>query len=648
MAWTRTDDGGFAYNEGSLNFTLRGSAFHDTDGDGVPDGVTFENGRPVFMGIKNLHDFHFDVPRGFLIVNGNEYKLVELDGDIDNGEELQLFKENVGFPRGNDRTNPAAYKKVAEHQFTYNVGSLNYTLTGSAFYDNDNNGIPDGVQIIGPKPCFGADGTIFDTSAENFHFKVPSGVLIVNGEKYQLADLDGNNDNGYELVVPEVKGKLGWSKNDDGSFTYERPADNNPDVMGGLKLYGKDLVDTTGTGKPDGVEVKTIIIGQETDDGHRWTKISIEGLRGEVSLNHPEAIHSFGVKGDSNYNVLIVKDHGNLTETLFTNISPKATVNITNDTIVVKTDGNGDYNFTGNGRFKLNDDFITLNGGERELKVQVKNGKIKSIDGLTDEDVVKVSASGNIRINGKKITVTANQDMDMYGKPARTSGDDLSGDSSGDSSESGDSAKVAGETEELTKTKSDLEYQSQSDDETEIADFTISVKNLEDSDAVTVELIRKVTGADKPEVDEKTAPQNPDEIKPNTFAENISPDEIKPNADDKNFNVEITDAITFDASELFDANELFDASGLFDVSDKIVVDDKEKARPVTPEADDNFELEYVSDLQLEEILPVKNFGADFVLYDEMQLNSPLACSSQCREQELIDLKRKIQSSEIVR
>lgn len=110
-------------------------------------------------------------------------------------------------------------------------------------------------------------------------------------------------------------------------------------MMGGLTLYGKDLVDTTGTGKPDGVEVKEIIIGQVTDDGHRWTKIGIEGLRGEVFLNHPEAIHSFGVKGDGNYNILIVKDHGNLTETLFTNISPKSTINITNDTVVVKTDG---------------------------------------------------------------------------------------------------------------------------------------------------------------------------------------------------------------------------------------------------------------------------------------------------------------------
>lgn len=644
MGWTKTDDGGFAYNEGSLNFTLRGSAFHDTDGNGVPDEVNFENGRPFFMGIKNLRDFHFDVPRGYLVVNGNEYKLVDLDKNPENGEELQLFKPNVGFPQGEDRTNPAAYKKVAENKFIYSEGSLHYTLEGGAFHDNDNNGIPDGVKIIGPKPCFGADGTLFDTSVENFHFKVPSGVLIVNGQKYKLAELDDNPDNGYELVVPEVQGKLGWSKNADGGFVYKRHADNNPDVMGGLTLYGKDLVDTTGTGKPDGVEVKTIIIGQETDDGHRRTKISIEGLRGEVFLNHPEALHSFGVKGDANYNILIVKDHGNLTETLFTNISPKATINITNDTIVVKTDGNGDYNFTGNGRFKLNDDFITMNGGERELKVKVKNGKIQSIDGFTDEDVVKVSKSGNIRINGQKITLTANQDMDMYGKPARTSGNDLSGDSSGDTSESGDPTKVAGETEELTKTKSDLEYKSQDvDAETETADFTITAENL-DADAVTVELVQKVLGTDKQEVDNLNGEIKPDGQPPVITAENqidtdtpkisnVNPAANEIPAADKQNTIEIP------AIELFDANELFDTSYK-------IFTPQEKTRLDTSETGDNFGVKYLQNLQLEEILPVKNIGADFVLNDEYKFNSTFADSSQCRKQEMIDFERKIQSSEM--
>ena len=106
---------------------------------------------------------------------------------------------------------------------------------------------------------------------------------------------------------------------------------------------------------------------------------------------------------DDNYNILITKDNGNLSETLFTNISPNATVKITNDTAVIKTDGNGVYNFIGNGKFQLNNDFITMHGGERELKIKIKNGKIKSIDGFTEEDVLKVSKSGNIRINGKKI-----------------------------------------------------------------------------------------------------------------------------------------------------------------------------------------------------------------------------------------------------
>jgi len=639
MAWTRTDDGGFAYNEGSLNFTLRGSAFHDSNGDGVPDGVTFENGRPVFMGIKNLHDFHFDVPRGFIVVNGNEYKLLDLDKNSENGEELQLFKENVGFPQGEDRTNPAAYEKVAQNQFTYNEGSLHYTLTGGAFHDNDNNGIPDGVQIIGPKPCFGADGTIFDTSVENFHFKVPSGSLIVNGQRYQLAELDDNPDNGYELVVPEVQGKLGWSKNANGGFVYKRPADNNPDVMGGLTLYGKDLVDTNGDEQPDGVEVKTIIIGQETNDGHRWTKIGIEGLRGEVFLNHPEAIHSFGVKGDDKYNILIVKDHGNLTETLFTDISPNSTINITNDTVVIKTDGNGNYNFTGGGRFKLNDDFITMNGGERELKVQVKNGKIKSIDGFTDEDVVKVSASGNIRINGKKITLTANQDMDMYGKPARASGGDSS-DDSGDAAEPQEATKVAGETEELTKTKSDLEYKTSDDAETEIADFTINVKNVEDVDAVTTELVEKVLGTDTQDTSENLKEQIPTENKIDAAApkiSNVSPaanETPADNADDKQNTIEIP------AIELFDANELFA------VSATEIITPQEKNRPDVTAASnyDVFDFNEVLNTRFEEILPAKNVSADFVINDEYKFNTPLVSSSQCRKQELIDFERKNQMS----
>ena len=35
MAWSRTDDGGFAYNEGSLHYTLTGGAFHDNDNNSI-------------------------------------------------------------------------------------------------------------------------------------------------------------------------------------------------------------------------------------------------------------------------------------------------------------------------------------------------------------------------------------------------------------------------------------------------------------------------------------------------------------------------------------------------------------------------------------------------------------------------------------
>lgn len=315
---------------------------------------------------------------------------------------------------------------------------------------------------------------------------------------------------------------------------------------------------------------------------------------------------------------------------------------------MLKPTANGDYNFTGNGRFKLNDDFITMGGGERELKVKVKNGKIQSIDGFTDEDVVKVSKSGNIRINGQKITLTANQDMDMYGKPARASGTDVSGDSSGDSgtAESGDKTKVAGETEELTKTKSDLEYKSQDvdDTETETADFTITAKNV-DADAVTFELVQKVLGTDKQEVDNFNGEIKLDGQPPVITAENqIDTDapkisNVNPAANEPVADKQIT--IEIPAIELFDANEIFDASYK-------IFTPQEKTRLDTSETSDNFGVEYLQNLQLEEILPAKNIGADFVLNSEFKFNATLADSSQCRKQELIDFERKIQGSEMDR
>lgn len=127
---------------------------------------------------------------------------------------------------------------------------------------------------------------------------------------------------------------------------------------------------------------------------------------------------------------------------------------------------------------------------------------------------------------------------------------------------------------------------------------------------------------------------------PNTFAENINAAENKTYADDKNLNVEITNGITFDVSKLFDALEIFD------VSDKIIADYKEKKRLDIFETSNNFEIKYLANSQLEEILPVKNFDADFVHFDEMKLKSPLAASSQFHKQELID--SKIQSSEIIK
>ena len=424
MGWNKLDDHTFTYNEGSLNFTLRGGAFHDDDGDGVPDGVSFENGRPVFMNIKNLKDFHFDVPRGYIIVNGNEYKLVDLDNNADNGEELQLFKENVGFPQGNDRTNPKAYKKIDAHQFTYNEGSLNYTLTGGAFNDNDGNGIPDGVQIIGPKPCFGADGKVFDTSVENFHFKVPSGALMVNGERYSLAELDNNPDDGYELVIPEKAAVDGWSIVDKPlkGWAYRRGSDNNPINKGSFRLFGDGLVDNDGDGQPDGVTVPTVILGQEVD-GVRITKIGIAGLSGEVKLNHPQ--YGLGVFNDDNWGIEIVKHGGDLYQTIYSNISDGATVVVSSGTEIINTDGSGKINILASKSFVLNGQTIDVEGskyftiklddagGIKNIKEEVlgwrQKGNKLEFTGRPNNDPsqkVKFTISGNgLNVDNLKVSV---------------------------------------------------------------------------------------------------------------------------------------------------------------------------------------------------------------------------------------------------
>lgn len=282
-----------------------------------------------------------------------------------------------------------------------------------------------------------------------------------------------------------------------------------------------------------------------------------------------------------------------MTETLFTNISPNATINITNDTIVIKTDGNGDYNFTGNGRFKINDDFIAMNGGERELKVQVKNGKIKSIDGFTDEDVVKVSKSGNIRINGQKIMLKANTDMDMYGKPARAGG--------GESSDLAESADTADNSEKLTENQNDVESKSKnfdyksSDEDTETADFTITAKNL-DAAAVTAELVQKVLGTDKQEVDSLNG-------------ENLSDNRAPKFGDCKPAVNETTSADM--QTIVIPADEFFDVNKLFDVSDKIITPQEKNFFNTTDASD--FGFKELIGLQFEEILPEKNISADFVL-----------------------------------
>ena len=356
-----------------------------------------------------MKDFHFDVPRGYLVVNGNEYKLVDLDKNPENGEELQLSKENVGFPEGNDRTNVAAYKKVAENQFTYNEGSLNYTLTGAAFHDNDNDGIPDGVRIIGPKPCFGPG---FDTSIDNFHFKVPSGVLIVNGQNYQLAELDDNPDNGYELVIPEIK--LGWQKID-GGWSYTQPSDNDPDTVGTLKFYAENF-DTTGVTFP---VIRMLDMSEGLNE--RVTQFVVKGLKGVVNLNNPN--YPIGIYDADNYGLTITKHGDSIIEYRLSEVAPNATIAIHSDVTFIDTIGNGSINVLSNNMpFVLNGQKIEVQG-EKYLTIDLASSQIINEEVLGWKKVGKkfeyVGRPSNdptqvvsFTINGKNI-----KDADKDGKP---------------------------------------------------------------------------------------------------------------------------------------------------------------------------------------------------------------------------------------
>lgn len=237
----------------------------------------------------------------------------------------------MGFPQGNDRTNPKAYKKIDANQFTYNEGSLNYTLTGGAFHDNNGYGIPDGVQIIGSKPCFGAAGTVFDTSVENFHFKVPSGSPVVNAENYSLAELDGNPDNGYELVIPEHACKPGWSKLDNG-WIYRRPSDNDSTNIGILKLFGENVVDSNGDGEPDGITVPVI----------RMVEIR------------------------------------NVDEFRLSSVSPGAVVTVNNNVTIIETDVDGKISVLADKPFKLNGKQIDVDG-QQYLTLNIKGNEVASM-----------------------------------------------------------------------------------------------------------------------------------------------------------------------------------------------------------------------------------------------------------------------------
>ena len=144
---------------------------------------------------------------------------------------------------------------------------------------------------------------------------------------------------------------------------------------------------------------------------------------------------------------------------------------------------------------------------------------------------------------------------------------------------------------------------------------------------MTFELVQKVLGTDKQEADNLNGEIKLDSQSPVVNAEN----QVATSDDENTLRIDEIPAI-----------ELFDATELFDVSATEIFTSQEKIRL------DTSETEYLQNLQLEEILPAKNIGADFVLNSEFKFNSTLADSSQCRKQELIDFERKIQGSKMDR
>lgn len=190
-------------------------------------------------------------------------------------------------------------------------------------------------------------------------------------------------------------------------------------------------------------------------DGVRVTRIGIDGLSGEVKLNHPQ--YSLGVYNDDNYGIEIVKHGGDLHETIFKNISPGATVVVSSGTENIKTDGNGVINVLASKPFKINDKMIEVDGdkfltltlsGADVTKIKTENlgwvqkGDKFTFTGRPQNDPlqkVKFTLSGaDLNINNLKTSVLRkvkglgiragvdglSGDVKLNGKPLGISGDD--------------------------------------------------------------------------------------------------------------------------------------------------------------------------------------------------------------------------------
>ena len=225
----------------------------------VGGAITFGNGFDV----NNFHIAGTDISLGGkLNVNGSDFTIADLDGDASNGYELSIWKRDGST-------------------FTYDSSTANFTLTGSAFADTNNDNAPDNVTVSGNTIKFGSGFDVNDFHVSGTGLALATNVTV-NGKSYTLAQLDGDTDNGFELST--------WSKSGS-TYTYSDSAV--------FTLSGSAFTDANNDGAPvtfgNGFDVGNFhIAGTNINLGGKLnvngSDFSIADLDGDSSNGHELSI----------------------------------------------------------------------------------------------------------------------------------------------------------------------------------------------------------------------------------------------------------------------------------------------------------------------------------------------------------------------